>query len=229
MAACYIANRISEDLSAVSHDRHLRVEWSPFKPPAQRQGSDPAAEARMQRELERHQFTFEKLEILQENVGYVKFNAFAAPEICGPTVAAAMNFLAHIALPFSRLTASAGGAASNPLRVMTVNHRIPVATSCSPSQANTLRGSLEAALCLMVIASSLPSHRCCPTLYARTRPVRNRATPVRSFQGQLMVNGVLGRRLARSSGRHQAEYVEPRPTGTASGRGPVHGLLCDQA
>jgi hypothetical protein len=90
-----LANQMGEDLSAVSHDRHLRVEWSPFKPPAQRQGLDPAAEARMQRELERNNCTFEKLEILPGNVGYVKFNAFAAPEICGPTVAAAMNFLAH--------------------------------------------------------------------------------------------------------------------------------------
>ena len=90
-----LANQMGEDLSAVSHDRHLSVEWSPFKPPAQRQGPDPAAEARMQRELERNNCTFVKLEILPENVGYVKFNAFPAPGICGPTVAAAMNFLAH--------------------------------------------------------------------------------------------------------------------------------------
>jgi len=49
----------------------------------------------MQRELERNNCTFVKLEILPENVGYLKFNAFPAPGICGPTVAAAMNFLAH--------------------------------------------------------------------------------------------------------------------------------------
>lgn len=85
-----LANQLHEDLRVVSHDRHLRVEWSPFKPPAQRRGPDPAAEARMQRELERNNCTFEKLEILPENVGYVKSNAFPAPEICGPTVAAAM-------------------------------------------------------------------------------------------------------------------------------------------
>jgi len=90
-----LANQMGEDLNAVSHDRHLRVQWSPFKLPAQRQGPDPAAEARMQRDLERSNCTFEKLEILPGNVGYVKFNAFPAPDICGPTVAAAMNFLAH--------------------------------------------------------------------------------------------------------------------------------------
>jgi hypothetical protein len=89
-----LANQMDEELRAVSHDRHLHVEYSPFKLPAQRQGPDPA-EAQMQRELERNNCTFEKLEILPENVGYVKFNAFPSPEICGPTVAAAMNFLAH--------------------------------------------------------------------------------------------------------------------------------------
>jgi hypothetical protein len=90
-----LANKLGEDLSAVSHDRHLRVQWSPFKLPAQRQAPDPAAEARMQRELERNNCTFVKLEILPDNVGYVKFNAFPAPGICGPTVAAVMQFLSH--------------------------------------------------------------------------------------------------------------------------------------
>src|SRR5271157_283822 len=71
-----LANQMDEDLRAVSHDRHLHVEYNPFKPPAQRQGPDPAAEARMHRELERNNCTFEKLDILPENVGYVKFNAF---------------------------------------------------------------------------------------------------------------------------------------------------------
>lgn len=90
-----LANQLGDDLLAVSHDRHLHVEWSPFKLPAHRQGPDPAAEARMQRELERNNCTFVKLEILPENVGYVKFNAFPAPGTCGPTVTAAMNFLAN--------------------------------------------------------------------------------------------------------------------------------------
>ena len=49
----------------------------------------------MQRELERNNCTFVKLEILPENVGYVKFNGFPAPGVCGPTAAAAMNFLAN--------------------------------------------------------------------------------------------------------------------------------------
>jgi C-terminal processing protease CtpA/Prc len=45
--------------------------------------------------LEHDNCTFSKLEILNHNIGYVKFGAFPDPDICGPTVVAAMNFVAH--------------------------------------------------------------------------------------------------------------------------------------
>ena len=45
--------------------------------------------------LENQNCTFSKIEILAHNVGYIKFGAFPPPDICGPTVVAAMNFLAH--------------------------------------------------------------------------------------------------------------------------------------
>jgi retinol-binding protein 3 len=90
------ANQLNDDLRAVSHDKHLRVDYSPFKLPPERHGPDPAAEARMQKDMEHMNCGFEKVETLSQNVGYVKFNMFANPEICGPTVVAAMNFLAHV-------------------------------------------------------------------------------------------------------------------------------------
>lgn len=90
-----LASQLHADLRAVSHDGHLHVEWSPFKMPAQREVPGPDAEVRMRRQMERSNCTFEKLELLGENVGYVKFNGFASPEICAPTAIAAMNFLAH--------------------------------------------------------------------------------------------------------------------------------------
>lgn len=45
--------------------------------------------------LEQQNCTFSKLEILNHNIGYIKFGAFPPPDICGPTVVAAMNFVAH--------------------------------------------------------------------------------------------------------------------------------------
>jgi C-terminal processing protease CtpA/Prc len=45
--------------------------------------------------LEHDNCSFSKVEILNHNIGYVKFGAFPDPNLCGPTVVAAMNFVAH--------------------------------------------------------------------------------------------------------------------------------------
>jgi len=95
------AEALHRDLTAVSHDRHLFVGYDPFifpdhsgaasEPPP----PSPADQASFRRMIEHDNCTFSKLEILDHNIGYVKFGAFPDPEICGPTVVAAMNFLAH--------------------------------------------------------------------------------------------------------------------------------------
>jgi hypothetical protein len=90
------ANRLIKDLLAISHDKHLAVNYSPVKLPPE--GNTPSAEeeARFRKMLERTNCSFEKIEILPRNIGYLKFNAFPDPSICGPTAVAAMNFLAHV-------------------------------------------------------------------------------------------------------------------------------------
>ncbi len=90
------ANRLTKDLQAVSHDKHLGVNYSPVKLPPE--GSTPSAEeeARFRKMLEQTNCSFEKIEILPRNIGYLKLNAFPDPTICGPTAVAAMNFLAHV-------------------------------------------------------------------------------------------------------------------------------------
>ena len=47
-------------------------------------------------ELERANCGFEKVERFPSNVGYLKFNFFADPKVCGPTATAAMGLLAHV-------------------------------------------------------------------------------------------------------------------------------------
>jgi hypothetical protein len=95
------ADALSRDLLAVSHDKHLGVRYNPFTSPGQSGPSsrlhEPsfAEQAQFRKMLEQQNCTFSKLEILNHNIGYIKFGAFPPPDICGPTVVAAMNFVGH--------------------------------------------------------------------------------------------------------------------------------------
>jgi retinol-binding protein 3 len=95
------ADALASDLRAISHDLHLHVSYDPFTLPKQSGSSaghsqpSPAEQARFRSMMEHQNCTFSKIEILNHNIGYIKFGAFPPPDICGPTVVAAMNFLAH--------------------------------------------------------------------------------------------------------------------------------------
>jgi hypothetical protein len=95
------ADALTKDLRDVSHDKHLFVGYDPFTMPDQPGAAagpsapSPEDEARFRAQLERDNCSFSKVEILPHNIGYVKFGAFPPPEFCGPTVVAAMGFLAH--------------------------------------------------------------------------------------------------------------------------------------
>jgi len=88
------AVRLTDDLRAVSHDKHLRVNFSPFKMPPPHPPS-PDDETRFHEQMARDNCEFQKIEILSGNIGYVKFNGFMDADFCGPTVNAAMQFVAH--------------------------------------------------------------------------------------------------------------------------------------
>jgi retinol-binding protein 3 len=107
------AAKLTEDLRAVSHDKHLGVNFSAQKLPKREPGAnptpDPAAQARRRAQMQRNNCAFEKVEWLPSNIGYLKFNGFADPEICGPTVTAAMNFLAHVDALIIDLRNNGGG------------------------------------------------------------------------------------------------------------------------
>jgi hypothetical protein len=91
------AKMLTENFQEVSHDKHLRVNFSPAPMPARPEGPPDANElARYRKDMERMNCGFDKVEILSGNVGYLKFGMFADPEVCGPTAVAAMNFLANV-------------------------------------------------------------------------------------------------------------------------------------
>ena len=93
------AAKLTEHLQDVSHDKHLRVNFSAAvipPAPATQSAPPPDAVARYRRQMESVNCGFVKAEQLANNVGYLKFNMFADPEVCGPTASAAMNFLANV-------------------------------------------------------------------------------------------------------------------------------------
>jgi hypothetical protein len=88
------ATRLTDDLQEVSHDKHLRVRFSPVLQPAGEPERGPEAQAVLRGQLATINCGFEKAEHLPPNIGYLKFNTFADTDICAPTAIAAMNFLA---------------------------------------------------------------------------------------------------------------------------------------
>ena len=105
------AAMLMQDLREVSHDKHLRVNFSPVPLPEQPPDGKPSPEAlaAMRKQMERRNCGFENVQVLADNVGYVKFDMFADPDICGPTAIAAMNFLANADAVIFDLRANGGG------------------------------------------------------------------------------------------------------------------------
>jgi hypothetical protein len=104
------AKMLTDNFQEVSHDKHLNVDFSPVPMPKRPEGPpDADARARYRKDMERMNCGFDKVEILSGNVGYLKFNFFADPEVCGPTAVAAMNFLANVDAIIFDLRENGGG------------------------------------------------------------------------------------------------------------------------
>lgn len=88
------AQKLTEDYRAVSHDKHLRVDFNPFKV---QQRAEPTAEdqARFRQQMLHDNCGFEDVKVLPNNIGYIEFNGFMDAGVCGATVNAAMGFVAH--------------------------------------------------------------------------------------------------------------------------------------
>jgi C-terminal processing protease CtpA/Prc len=89
------ATRLTDDLQAVSHDKHLRVRYSNQAIPERGERREPTAEEREQRkrDLTWMNHGFAKVERLPGNIGYLEFLNFMDEELGADTVAAAMNFV----------------------------------------------------------------------------------------------------------------------------------------
>jgi hypothetical protein len=63
----------------------------------------------MRTKVERDNCAFEKAERLSSNIGYLKFNVFLDPAVCGPTAMAAMIFLGNVDAIIFDLRGNGGG------------------------------------------------------------------------------------------------------------------------
>jgi hypothetical protein len=113
------AKTLTNDLQAVSKDKHLRVRYSHQAIPDRGPRREPTAEEREQRsrELNWANHGFAKVERLPGNIGYLEFLNFMDEELGADTVAAAMNFVNNTDALIIDMRSNGGG---NPAMVALV-------------------------------------------------------------------------------------------------------------
>jgi hypothetical protein len=101
------AATLTEDLRAVSGDKHLGVRCVPRA--RDEAAPDPEMEAHIRAELERMNCGFAKPQRLEPNIGLIKFDMFADAAICGPTATAAFAELEGVDAIIFDLRDNGGG------------------------------------------------------------------------------------------------------------------------
>jgi Peptidase family S41/N-terminal domain of Peptidase_S41 in eukaryotic IRBP len=103
------ADLLSRQLRDVGHDQRIDVLYSPAPLPDRPPGPTPESLARYRKAMQQQNCTFEKVEILPHNIGYLKLNSFPEPSICGATAASAMASLNHAEAIIFDLRDNGGG------------------------------------------------------------------------------------------------------------------------
>jgi hypothetical protein len=106
------ARRLTADLREVAHDKHMSVQYAPKSSLRE----EPKDEAEKKRRLETliydwrlDNFLFKKVEHLEGNVGYLRFDRFVDARYAGGTAVAAMNFLGNCDAMIVDLRSNGGG------------------------------------------------------------------------------------------------------------------------
>lgn len=92
------ASHLSEQLSEICHDKHLRIRAGSLRDPSASHGRRP---------VDNHGFV--KAEMLPGGIGYLKFNFFSGEKAAQETAAAAMNFLGNSKALIFDLRENGGG------------------------------------------------------------------------------------------------------------------------
>jgi Peptidase family S41/N-terminal domain of Peptidase_S41 in eukaryotic IRBP len=84
---------LTQQMRDVSPDRHLTLDYSRAPLPEHPAGLTPEDRAAYLETMKRQNCSFEKIEILPRNIGYVKLNSFPDVSVCQATAASAMATL----------------------------------------------------------------------------------------------------------------------------------------
>jgi C-terminal processing protease CtpA/Prc len=109
-SAKVLAKTLTDHLQEVSHDKHLRVNYSAEPLPKMKKSAPtPVERDKMRQNAASRNFGFQKVERLDGNIGYLALEGFMSPEQAGETAAAAMNFLANTDVLIIDLRRNGGG------------------------------------------------------------------------------------------------------------------------
>jgi hypothetical protein len=108
------ARQLMNDLVEISHDRHFGVTYAP-EPSIRFQRADPEEEKKRKEQRIRQwkyaNYNFKKVERLDGNVGYLRFDGFVDTLYAGDTAVAALQFLKHCDAIIIDLRYNGGGGA----------------------------------------------------------------------------------------------------------------------
>jgi retinol-binding protein 3 len=90
-----LAERLTTDLRAVSHDKHLRVDYRAEGAPDYSKEPSPEEIKTWREEAGKKNFGFNKVERMDGNIGYIQFDNFPPPDMAGQAANAAMTFIAN--------------------------------------------------------------------------------------------------------------------------------------
>jgi C-terminal processing protease CtpA/Prc len=111
VSAQAFAKKLTDDLQAISKDKHLRVRFSQQPIPIRTQRGEPTEAEREQNRWfsRRVNFGFERVERMNGNIGYVDLRGFSDHEAGADTVASAMKFLENTEALIFDLRQNGGG------------------------------------------------------------------------------------------------------------------------
>lgn len=105
------ARTLTADLTAIAHDKHLRVISgpTPLPPGTPPETPDPALEAASMQRMEASNFGIATVEVLEGNIGYLDVRGFERVRYVAPAITAAMTKLAGTAGLIIDMRANRGG------------------------------------------------------------------------------------------------------------------------